>query len=62
MPEHLFSGEWEHVNNELMRVKIPGGWLAVTTTRLLVGGKDWYSKSDMVLVPDPFYDWQIVTK
>lgn len=62
MTEHTFDGEWEVVNGDLRRIKIPGGWIAMTTVKVLIGGRDYHAVSQPILIPDPYYDWRIVKK
>ncbi len=62
MSEHVFDPDWEWVNSDLRRLKIPGGWLAITTVKLIIGGKDYHATSQPILVPDPYYAWNIPNK
>ena len=62
MTEHVFDPDWEHVNADLRRLKIPGGWLAITTVKIIVGGKDYHVTSQPIKIDDPYYAWIIPSK
>lgn len=62
MTDHTFDGEWEVINGDLRRLKIPGGWIAISTVKLIIGGKDYHAVSQPILIPDPYYDWVVARK
>jgi len=59
MSEHVFDSDWENVNDDLRRLKIPGGWLVITTVKIIVAGKDYHVTSHPLRIDDPYYAWII---
>lgn len=59
--------EWEQVEPELQRVKVPGGWLVKAYTdvihytpdfnQVMTHGYDW--RISICFVPDPNHEWKI---
>jgi hypothetical protein len=57
-----YSGEWEHINPELSRVETHSGWIVLTRTHMIVGGKDAWVVNNSFPLSDPEKKWRIKTK
>lgn len=61
MPEE-YSGAWEHLNSELSRIELPDGWLILSRTHIIVGGKDIWVVNNAKIYHDPEKKWRIKSK
>lgn len=55
-----YPNEWEDViRGELQRMRVPGGWLVRTYTKVLELNKDYTCSESLAYVPDKEAEWMI---
>lgn len=52
-----YDGEWEIVNQDTRRLKVPHGWLVNVYTTILMGDKCTHSANCLEFVPDSKNEW-----
>lgn len=54
-----YPKDFEPINSNLERLRIPGGWLVRSTTTLIIGGREVYASENIIRVDDPDFSWQL---
>ena len=57
-----YSGKWEVINPELSRIETDDGWIILTRTHIIVGGKDLWVVNNSYPYHDPEKKWRIKAK
>lgn len=56
---HKYPREWQPINGNLQRLRIPGGWLVHSTTTLIIGAKEVHASEAIIEIKDPDGQWQL---
>lgn len=52
-----YPRDWEPVNSNTHRLRVPGGWLVHTGERLITGDKIYVNSEALVVLPDKEAHW-----
>jgi predicted RNA-binding protein associated with RNAse of E/G family len=57
-----YPREWEIVNSNLRRLKIPSGWITVVSERVIVQGKEIHVSVQQIEIQDDGHEWVLENK
>lgn len=52
-----YEKDWEHINADVSRLRVPGGWIVMVRHHVLYGGKDISAATYPIFLEDEEYEW-----
>lgn len=61
-PYQKYPRDWEHINLNTSRMRVPGGWIVRSFTQTITGDKYFVNSESMVFIKDADKLWELELK